>query len=168
MVSLSPYTISSQTNSTYSLTYTQTLFPFAQKVGNKRVTKTKENKTTGLPTQKCGARAIGESVSRDFGADGVFTGTITAFRREGGTHLYTVEYSDGDVKDLDMEEYNHAYEMWLRQTGWEPEDQPINFDATSGLKRKPKKLGELQGNELKKLLTSLGVCNGRHVSWHEL
>ena len=73
--------------------------------------------TTGLPTQKFGARAIGESVARDFGVDGVFTGTITAFRREGGMHLYTVEYSDGDVEDLDIEEYIHAYELWLREAG---------------------------------------------------
>jgi hypothetical protein len=108
-----------------------------------------------LPKQKFGARAIGESVARDFGADGVFTGTITASRKEGGTHLYTVKYSDGDVEDLDTEEYNHAYEMWLRQIGWEPEDQLINLDAASGLKGKPRKLGERQGNELKKSLTSL-------------
>jgi hypothetical protein len=59
--------------------------------------------------------AVGETVCREFGGDGIFYGTINAFRREGDTELYTVRYTDGDQEDLDLEEYNFAYALWLQQ-----------------------------------------------------
>jgi hypothetical protein len=61
-----------------------------------------------------GAEAIGQSLCREFVPYGIFTGTITAFHKEIKIGLYTVEYTDEDVEDLDDEEYNHAYELWLR------------------------------------------------------
>jgi hypothetical protein len=39
--------------------------------------------------------AIGETVCREFGFDGIFYGTINAFRREDDADLYTVRYTDG-------------------------------------------------------------------------
>ncbi len=65
--------------------------------------KRKEIKSTELG-QKFGVLAIGEAVCRDFGTDGIFYGTINAFRREGFDDLYTVRYTDGDQEDLDLEE----------------------------------------------------------------
>ncbi len=43
---------------------------------------------------------------RQFGDEGSFTGIITAFRKMGTTHVYTVQYVDEDVEDLDGGEYN--------------------------------------------------------------
>ncbi len=58
-------------------------------------------------------------MTRQFGDEGNYTGTIAAFRKMGSTHLYTVQYADGDVQDLDGGEYNLAYEMLLRDSGVE-------------------------------------------------
>ncbi len=60
---------------------------------------------------------------RDFGTDGIFYGTINAFRREGSDDLYTVRYTDGDQEDLDLEEYNFAYALWLTEEGWHAEEE---------------------------------------------
>ena len=54
--------------------------------------------------QKHGLEARGALVERDFGDDGVFVGTVVGFSDEKGAgKLYRVEYSDGDVEDLDQE-----------------------------------------------------------------
>jgi hypothetical protein len=84
--------------------------------------KRKEIKSTEL-RQKFGVLAIGEAVCRDFGTDGIFYGTINAFRREGSDDLYTVRYTDGDQEDLDLEEYNFAYSLWLTEEGWQVEEE---------------------------------------------
>ena len=42
--------------------------------------------------QKLGVLAIGETICRKFGLDGIFYGTINAFRKEGDVELYTVRY----------------------------------------------------------------------------
>ena len=72
--------------------------------------------------QKFGVLAIGETVCRLFDEHGIFYGVITAYRKEGKNELYTVEYSDGDAEDLDTEEYNYAYALWLKEEGWTPDD----------------------------------------------
>ena len=70
--------------------------------------------------------AIGALVERDFGDDGVFVGTVIGFSEEkDGGKLYRVKYSDGDIEDLDQEEYNFAYAMKLKSDGWELEDGQI-------------------------------------------
>jgi hypothetical protein len=70
--------------------------------------------------QKFGLSAIGEFVCRDFGPDGIFYGKITAYRLDNDKKgLYSVTYSDNDVEDLDEEEYNYAYSLWLQDEGWE-------------------------------------------------
>ncbi len=61
--------------------------------------------------QNFGVHGIGEAVCRSFGEDGIFHGVVTAFRREGRTELYTVEYTDGDCEEIDKEEYNFGYAL---------------------------------------------------------
>ncbi len=75
--------------------------------------------------QKFGVHAIGEPVCRSFGEDGIFHGVVTAFRREGRTELYTVEYTDGDCEDMDKEEYNFGYALWLKEEGWNAEESEV-------------------------------------------
>ena len=78
--------------------------------------------------------AIGALVERDFGGDGVFVGTVVGFRDEKGVgKLYRVKYSDGDVEDLDQEEYNFAYAMKLKSDGWVLEEGPIECGDTHGV-----------------------------------
>ncbi len=47
---------------------------------------------------------------------------VTAFRKLGSDHLYSVEYTDGDVEEIYHEEYNFAYALWLREEGWDVEE----------------------------------------------
>ncbi len=39
----------------------------------------------------------------------------------GAVKIYSIEYADGDVEDVDGDEYNVAYELWLRDSGWVPD-----------------------------------------------
>ena len=74
--------------------------------------------------QKFGVNAIGEFVCRDFGPDGMFQGRITAYHLDNEKKgLYTVQYTDNDIEDLDEEEYNYAYSLWLEEEGWEVEEE---------------------------------------------
>ena len=82
--------------------------------------------------QKLGVLAIGETICRKFGLDGIFYGTINAFRKEDDVELYTVRYSDGDQEDLDREEYNFAYALWLKEEGWEPDEVDAESKLESG------------------------------------
>ena len=82
---------------------------------------------------------------------------MTAYQKSGSGGLYTVEYSDGDVEDMDLEEYNFAYALWLKEEGWDVEDGEVPSDACqndvasndgddaaeTGPKKKPKKVGWL-------------------------
>ena len=76
-----------------------------------------------MSRQKFGVNAIGKHVARDFGEDGIFTGTITRFTRgkNGVEDLYQVTYTDGDVEDMDVPEYNFGYALHLQNEGWEVE-----------------------------------------------
>ncbi len=73
---------------------------------------------------------------RDFGLDGVFPGTVTVFRKDGVEDIYVVEYKDGDVEEFGAEEYKLAYELWLRQSGWVPEDVTVNVDIKPATQKK--------------------------------
>ena len=75
---------------------------------------TKIKGTKGLPGQKYGNEALDTSVTRHFGEEGSFMGIIAAFRKMGNNHVYTMQYVDGDVEDLDGGEYNLAYELFPR------------------------------------------------------
>ena len=56
----------------------------------------------------------------------MYVGTAVGYRVEkGGDRLYRVEYSDGDVEDMDQEEYNFAYAARLMSEGWVVEEGQI-------------------------------------------
>ena len=57
-------------------------------------------KIPSLPDQKLGAAAIGQTVLRDFGVDGIVSGTVSAFRKEGVDEIYAIQYEDGDVEEI--------------------------------------------------------------------
>ena len=80
--------------------------------------------------QQFGAAAIGTFVARDFGEAGIFNGQITAFNAGECVEeeLYSVEYEDGDKEDLDREEYNYAYALYLQEEGWTLEDAEIDTE----------------------------------------
>ncbi len=85
-----------------------------------------------LPGQKFGNHALGAAVIRQFPDEGNFAGTIVAFRKMASTSIYTVQYADGDVEDFKGNEYNDAYELWLRESGWLP--AAVDVKPTSLLK----------------------------------
>ena len=74
-----------------------------------------------MPEDKLGAWAIGQSVSRDFGAEGLFTGRVTAYRKDGETDLYELEYEDGDLEEVGTEEYKLGLALWIQKWSCEPE-----------------------------------------------
>jgi hypothetical protein len=77
--------------------------------------------------QKFGLEAIGTTVCREFGTDGVFYGIITGVHVQKGEEvLYQVEYSDGDVEDIDLQEYNYVYALWLKEEGWNGDEYEPN------------------------------------------
>ena len=91
--------------------------------------------------QLFGLEAIGAVVARDFGELGTFTGRVIKFvRGKGkGKDLYTVEYEDGDVEDMDTEEYNFAYAHHLRREGWDlEEDLEVNSEASGDFEEQSK------------------------------
>jgi hypothetical protein len=92
--------------------------------------------TKALPGHKFGNEAIGTTVTRQFGDEGSFTGIIAAFRKMGSNHVYTVQYVDRDVEDLDGGEYNLAYEMFLRDSGWKPEALDLKPDVAPTPRKK--------------------------------
>ncbi len=91
--------------------------------------------------QQFGVNAVGTTVCREFGSDGVFYGVITAFRsgKSDGEDLYQVKYNDGDVEDMDAEEYNYAYALYLREEGWNVEEAEADAAASAANTKKKKK-----------------------------
>ncbi len=112
--------------------------------------------------------AIGEAVCRSFGEDGIFHGVVTAFRREVRTELYTVEYTDGDCEEMDKEEYNFGYALWLREEGWNAEEGEVV--VRTGKKKKLEQQKEsIAEKKLAKLqevvdLTSKKSIAGKHIN----
>jgi hypothetical protein len=52
--------------------------------------------------------------------------------------LYTIEYTEGDVEDMDLEEYNYAYALWLREEGWQVEEGDVPEELA--ITKKPQKV----------------------------
>ena len=73
-------------------------------------------------------------MARDFGELGTFTGRVFKFVRGKGKvkDLYTAEYGDGDVEDMDTEEYSYAYALHLRREGWDLEEDAHGNSDVSG------------------------------------
>ncbi len=99
-----------------------------------------------MPEEKLGAWAIGQSVSPDFGAEGLFTGTVTAYsRKDGETDLYELEYEDGDREEVATEGYKFARALWIQKWGCEPEKLLDRVILNKPLKKKPRNLAKLRG-----------------------
>ncbi len=80
-----------------------------------RAKKVKPTQSVGI--QKSGNEAIGVAVTREFPDEDNFTGTVVAVRKMGCAHVYTVQYPDGDVEELDEQQYISAYALWLLESG---------------------------------------------------
>ena len=65
--------------------------------------------------QNTGNDCIGNCIARNFGDEGVWQGEVKAAEQKGKRNqwLYRVEYTDGDVEDMDQEELNYAMELWV-------------------------------------------------------
>jgi hypothetical protein len=85
---------------------------------------TEKVRTKLLPEQKLGAWVIGQSALRDFGAEGIFT------------DLYSLEYEDGDLQEVGTEEYKVGRDLWLRESGCEPETFAGPCDSKSATQKK--------------------------------
>jgi hypothetical protein len=121
--------------------------------------------TKGLPGQKYGNEALGTSVTRHFGEEGSFTGIIAAFRKMGNNHMYTVQYVDGDVEDLDGGEYNLAYELFLRESGWKPEAVELQLDVKHTTRKKPTKISKAARDRIEAVidLTAASSIASKHI-----
>ena len=38
-----------------------------------------------------------------------------------------MRYTDGDQEDLDLEEYNFAYALWLQKEGWDADEDDFVY-----------------------------------------
>ena len=101
------------------------------------------------PVQKFGVHAIGAQVEKEFDGE-VYRGTVKAFYKgsDGDVDLYRVVYCDGDEEDLDVEEYNHGYAMYLSTEGYQIEDalsgDSHSEDDAEEKNWKPPKVSSLQ------------------------
>jgi hypothetical protein len=114
-----------------------------------------------LPGQKFGNHALGVAVIRQFPDEGNFTGTIVAYRKMGSTSIYTVPYADGDVEDLEGDEYNVTYELWLRESGW----LPAAVDVKPTSLKKPTKISKASRERIEAVidLTAASSIAGKHI-----
>ena len=119
----------------------------------------------GLPGQKFGNEAIGTNVTRQFGDEGSFTGIVAAFRKMGSNHVYTVQYVDGDVEDVDIGEYNLGFEMFLRESGWKPEALALQEDVKPTTRKKPTKINTAARDRIEAVidLTTASSIAGKHI-----
>lgn len=67
-----------------------------------------------------GVEGVGERIAKEFTNDKgelqTYVGTVTAYAMEDGPGLYTVKYDDGDVEDLDCDDYADAHQLGLELT----------------------------------------------------
>ncbi len=105
------------------------------------------------------------AVTRVFADEGNFTGTIVAVRKMGCTHVYTVQYPDGDVEELDESEYVCAYTLWLRESGGMPEVHDVKPAAGRTSLKKPTKLSKAARARIAAVidLTGASTIAGQHM-----
>ena len=122
-------------------------------------------KIPSLPDQKLGAAAIGQTVLRDFGVDGIVSGTVSAFRKEGVDEIYAIQYEDGDVEEIGPAEYTLGYEQWLRQTGWAPDDVTLTTDTKTPARKRKTTLSKKAIERLAEVidLTAASTIAGKHL-----
>ena len=76
----------------------------------------KDEITSTELVRKFGELAMGEAVCHDFGYGN---------RCKGCEYLYAVHCTDRDEEDMDVEEYNFAYVLWLEEEGWNAKDEDV-------------------------------------------
>ena len=125
----------------------------------------KAKKIPSLPDQKLGAAAIGQTVLRDFGVDGIFSGTVSAFRKDGVHEIYAIQYEDGDVEEIGHAEYTVGYEQWLRKTGWAPDDVSLTTDTKTPLRKRKTPRSKKARERLAEVidLTAASSIAGKHL-----
>ncbi len=118
-----------------------------------------------MPEEKLGAWSIGQSVTRNFGEEGLFTGTITAYRRDGDNDIYELEYEDGDREELASEEYQSGRALWMKHSGCEPQKSAAPCDSKPGTKTKPTKLSKAARDRIGAVidLTAASTIAGKHL-----
>jgi hypothetical protein len=118
-----------------------------------------------LPEEKLGAWAIGQSVSRDFGAEGLFTGTVIAYRKDGQNDLYELEYEDGDREEVGTEEYKLGRCLWIEPWGCEAENIAGPCDSKTGTHKKATKLSKAARVRIEEVidLTATSTIAGKHL-----
>ena len=118
-----------------------------------------------MPEEKLGAWSIGQCVSRDFGDEGIFTGTITAYRRDGDNDIYELEYEDGDHEELATEEYQSGRALWMKHSGCEPPKSAAPCDSKPRTKTKPTKLSKAARDRIGEVidLTAASTIAGKHL-----
>ncbi len=114
-----------------------------------------------LPGQKFGNNAVGAAIERQFEEDGKFTGTIVSFRKMGMKNIYTVQYVDGDVEDVDGDEYNVGYALWLQESGWLPEAEDVKPTTL----KKQTKVSKAARSRIEDVidLTAASSITGKHI-----
>ncbi len=87
-------------------------------------------------------KGIGTKISRQFADLGLFTGKVVAYNSD--THLYSIEYTDGDVEDFDEEQRllaSHLY--WDNKNGGSDisaaEEEAYSEDDTDSDDCKPRR-----------------------------
>jgi hypothetical protein len=97
--------------------------------------------------------------------EGCFTGTVTAFRKEGLDDVYAMEYKDGDFEELGDEECKCGYELWLRQLGLVPVDVNLTSDPKAATHKKKTPLSKTARERLAEVidLTAASPIAGKHL-----
>ncbi len=118
-----------------------------------------------MPEENLGAWAIGQSVSRDFGAEGLFTGRVRAYRKDGETDLYELEYEDGDREEVETEEYKLGRALWIQEWGCEPEKIAGLCVSKPGTHQKATKLSKAARVRIEEVidLTAASTIAGKHL-----
>jgi hypothetical protein len=97
--------------------------------------------------------------------EGVFSGTVSEFRKEGYDDVYAIEYEDGDVEEIGHEEYTRGYEQWLRQSGWVPDDVALTKDTKPPARKHKNPQSKAARERLAEVidLTASSTIAGKHL-----
>jgi hypothetical protein len=79
----------------------------------------------------------------------------------GSAKIYTVQYADGDVEDVDGNEYNVAYELWLRES----ECLPDAVDVKPTPLKKQTKVSKAARDRIEAVIdpTAASFITGKHI-----
>ncbi len=91
-----------------------------------------------------GVLSVGERIAKEFTNEKdelqTYVGTVTSYVTEEGTGLYTVKYDDGDVEDLECDDYADAHELGLALTTIPDTQSPQDKKMKATLRQKLEEL----------------------------